>query len=585
MRARRIKTVQNSRDKYNIIMKDRTKTPLGVSPLLAALALYVALVGCGGVGGSASSSNGDSPLPPSQPAPSGGSDTIAPTIPQSLSATALSSSEVNLAWAPVTDNVGVTGYRIFRNGGLVGTITTSSYRDGALAPATQYTYRVAAFDAAGNTSAQSGPVSATTFATGTGGNVFQGNPSNYLSLLRGLRAGDTLVLDPGNYDDVNDVPGLPIFNLNGEPSRPITIKGPDSGPRPVLLGRSTHNTIRFSDASYIVVRNLEIDGRNLGGDGVNAQGAAHDITLENLSIHGVGSNQQVVGISTNGAPTWNWIVRNNEIVGAGTGLYLGNPNGTNPFVAGLIERNLVRDTIGYNIQIKHQDSRPNLAGMPTGNSSTIIRHNVFSKSGNSSTGAEARPNVLVGHFPLSGVGVDDVYEIYGNFFYQNPTEALFQGEGNIAFHHNLLVNDSGSAVNIQPHNDVPRMVRVFHNTVVASGTGTRVTGGSAAFRQVVVGNAVFAASPISASDQSQNITGGYQSATNTLNNAFGALGQLDLFPRVGMLKGSAIDTSTFNSFIDWNQDFNGAMQDETSYGAYSGSGVNPGWLPLLEIKP
>ncbi len=57
-----------------------------------------------------------------------------------------------------------------------------------------------------------------------------------------------------------------------------------------------------------------------------------------------------------------------------------------------------------------------------------------------------RPNVLVGHFPLEGPGVDDDYAIYGNFFYQNRDEALFQGEGNVALYGNLFVNEYGDAI-------------------------------------------------------------------------------------------------------------------------------------------
>ena len=75
----------------------------------------------------------------------------------------------------------------------------------------------------------------------------------------------------------------------------------------------------------------------------------------------------------------------------------------------------------------------------------------------------ARPSLLVGHFPLTGAGRNDVYEIYGNFFWQNPTEALFQGEGNIALYDNVFVNDFGDAVNIQPQLDVPWMIRIFDN--------------------------------------------------------------------------------------------------------------------------
>ena len=90
---------------------------------------------------------------------------------------------------------------------------------------------------------------------------------------------------------------------------------------------------------------------------------AHHITLENLLIRGHGNNQQTVGISTK-CPAWNWVIRHNTIIGAGTGMYLGDSDGSAPFVAGVIEQNLIVDTIGYNLQIKHQRPRPDVAGMP-----------------------------------------------------------------------------------------------------------------------------------------------------------------------------------------------------------------------------
>ncbi|MDZ7652600.1 MAG: hypothetical protein U5L03_08670 [Burkholderiaceae bacterium] len=229
--------------------------------------------------------------------------------------------------------------------------------------------------------------------------MLSANPTNYLTLLRGLRAGDTLVLAASNYDNPNDVPGLPLFDLNGTPTQPIVVTGPDSGAPAVLLGRSTHNTVRLSNASYIVLRNFEIDGRNQGAAGVAAQGLAHDVAIENLRVRGVGDDQQTVGISTVGSTVWNWVVRSNVIEGAGTGIYFGNSDGRSPFIAGIIENNLFRDTIGYNMQIKHQLPRPtNIAGMPTSPQKTIIRNNVFAKSAtNSSTRRPcASQNVLVG---------------------------------------------------------------------------------------------------------------------------------------------------------------------------------------------
>ena len=89
-------------------------------------------------------------------------DNQAPSIPAGLSATALSASQIKLAWSASTDNLGVTGYRVFRGGVPITTVATAGFTDGGLTPSTAYTYSVAAFDAAGNTSNQSASASATT---------------------------------------------------------------------------------------------------------------------------------------------------------------------------------------------------------------------------------------------------------------------------------------------------------------------------------------------------------------------------------------------------------------------------------------
>ena len=95
-----------------------------------------------------------------------GGDITPPTIPTGLSATALSSSAINLAWIASTDAVGVTGYTIFRNGSQIGTSAINSYSDAGLASSTLYSYVVSAQDAAANSSAQSSPASATTQGAG-----------------------------------------------------------------------------------------------------------------------------------------------------------------------------------------------------------------------------------------------------------------------------------------------------------------------------------------------------------------------------------------------------------------------------------
>ena len=96
-------------------------------------------------------------------------DTMPPTAPTSLTATASSATEVNLSWTASTDNVGVTGYRVESCTGArcivftqIATTTGTSYSDTGLSPSTSYSYQVKAMDAAGNMSGASAVASATT---------------------------------------------------------------------------------------------------------------------------------------------------------------------------------------------------------------------------------------------------------------------------------------------------------------------------------------------------------------------------------------------------------------------------------------
>jgi cellulose 1,4-beta-cellobiosidase len=93
-------------------------------------------------------------------------DTTAPSVPAGLTAGTPTSTSVPLSWTASTDNVAVTGYNVYRGTTLVGTSTTTSYTATGLTAATAYSFTVRAKDAAGNLSAASTAVSATT-ASGT----------------------------------------------------------------------------------------------------------------------------------------------------------------------------------------------------------------------------------------------------------------------------------------------------------------------------------------------------------------------------------------------------------------------------------
>lgn len=88
-----------------------------------------------------------------RPAP----DTTAPTAPTELTGSTFSGYQVSLRWQAATDNVGVTGYRVYRNGVQIRQLTTLAHTDRPYRTGT-YTYTVKAVDAAGNLSAASNAV-------------------------------------------------------------------------------------------------------------------------------------------------------------------------------------------------------------------------------------------------------------------------------------------------------------------------------------------------------------------------------------------------------------------------------------------
>lgn len=91
----------------------------------------------------------------------GGGDTTPPTTPADLRVTGTTTTTVDLAWDAATDNVGVTGYRVRRNGVAVATVPGLTWTDSGRTPGATYSYTVEALDAAGNASAPSGAVSVT----------------------------------------------------------------------------------------------------------------------------------------------------------------------------------------------------------------------------------------------------------------------------------------------------------------------------------------------------------------------------------------------------------------------------------------
>ncbi len=108
----------------------------------------------------------------------GGGDTQAPSVPSGLSSASISQTSFTLNWSAASDNVGVTGYEVFRNGSSIGTPTSTSFNVSGLSASTAYSMTVRARDAAGNWSSQSSSLSVTTSAA-TGGGTGTGLRGEY----------------------------------------------------------------------------------------------------------------------------------------------------------------------------------------------------------------------------------------------------------------------------------------------------------------------------------------------------------------------------------------------------------------------
>ena len=155
-------------------------------------------------------------------------DTTPPSIPTGLSATAISASQINLAWNPSTDNVGVVGYKIYRNGTLIASLSTTSYSNTGLLAGTTYSYTVAALDAAGNISSQSSSAVVTTSGTSSPLSLTVTSPNGGETLFVGdtktITWASSSVIDkvsigwstgPGSLNWIaNNIPNTNSYNWN-----------------------------------------------------------------------------------------------------------------------------------------------------------------------------------------------------------------------------------------------------------------------------------------------------------------------------------------------------------------------------------
>jgi chitodextrinase len=254
--------------------------------------------------------------------PYGGGDTQAPTTPTGLASTTVTSSSAGLTWNASTDNVGVAGYTVYRNGTAIGTTggSTTTYTDSTVSPSTTYSYTVGAFDAAGNHSAQSSAIQVTTPAGPPpsakwvqGGSVGTGSKvaSVTIQLTKPVSAGDLLAGWFGQYDSAGQV--QVSDNVNGAWTRSSATTFSNGGGDIALyyLQNSAAAqagltiTISASNPTYLEAALADYSGMATTGalDQV-AVARGNGTSVDSGPTAAVGAGELVVGgIITGGSPT------------------------------------------------------------------------------------------------------------------------------------------------------------------------------------------------------------------------------------------------------------------------------------------
>lgn len=224
-------------------------------------------------------------------------DTQAPSVPTGLAAASIGTGEISLAWNPSSDNVGVASYEVWRDGDKLATVTTTSYGDATSAPGTTHVYSVVAVDAAGNRSAPSAGVSATTASNATAAAVTgytkaSTSSASSMTLARPstVSAGTVLVatLDVRGQPTIDTPSGWTLLRKDVATTGSTMVKYTFA--RTAALSESSSYTFKFSKSSsatavLAAVAGVKTTAKSTGK--INASGTkitAPSVTLANGGV-------------------------------------------------------------------------------------------------------------------------------------------------------------------------------------------------------------------------------------------------------------------------------------------------------------
>gem|GEM_PF-5096891 len=341
------------------------------------------------------------------PGSGGAADTTPPTTPTGVSATAASSSQINVSWTGSTDIVGVAGYYVYRNGSEVTNDTTVlNYQDIGLNPGTLYSYTVAAHDAAGNVSAMSSAAKATTLGNGdTSPSVSITSPTN------GAAVSGTAVTLSANATDSSGMSGVQFQIDNANMGSQVEGSGPSYS--------TTWNSTTVANGSHKVTA-IATDTQN------HSSSTSVMITVNNTAAGGLVISAVSAGSVTSSGAIINWMT---------------NSPATSQVNYGTTTSYNLSSGLNSTLVTSHSVTLTNLSA------STIYDYQVVSQDSNGDNASSANFT-----FTTSAAGLQTLLQIQGN-----PSELSGTTNGSVitpsdapnGFAGTLKVNGTGS-VNFAP---------------------------------------------------------------------------------------------------------------------------------------
>jgi len=203
----------------------------------------------------------------SSPSPAAKSDTTAPDAPDGLTGTAIAgttAAQVDLSWNNPYDNVATSHYEVFRNGTSIGTGYDNALDVTGLALNTTYTFKVRAFDAAGNVARGTAATTTLNQAAAAGATAM-------------IDVSDGLLLDAGHLAEQSAV-AIDVRSDALEVPEPLEAVAAATGADPlrfVLTGGEDHALLATFEAAT-VPEGWSVIGAVSEGAGVTVDGAAYD---------------------------------------------------------------------------------------------------------------------------------------------------------------------------------------------------------------------------------------------------------------------------------------------------------------------